>query len=171
MSVNVFRTITSAIQFVDFCKKLDIRGGLSDSDLETLYSYADENGYNLVLVDNYSRYTHRFYLSDLLFTFFDYDTLKDLALEIGISEDLIGKAKDSDELSNLIEKQDAGIIDEQSFASIVDSFLPADQYITPILSNNAFCFLVMHDSVFEQVIKGITLIRLGSKNEFRRKLL
>lgn len=149
MSVNVFKTITSATQFVDFCKKLDIRGNLYDSDLEALYSYADEVAYDLVLVDNFSRYVRRFYLSDLLFTFFDYDTLKDLALEIGVSEDLIDKAKDSDELSDLIGKQDAGIIDEQSFASIVDSFLPADQYITPILSNNAFCFLVMNDSIFE----------------------
>ena len=149
MSVNTFKTFTSATQFVDFCEKLDIQGNLYDSDLETLYSYAEETGYDLVLVDNYSRYVHRFYLSDLLFTFFDYDTLKDLALEIGVSEDLIDKAKDNDELSDLIGKQDAGIIDEQSFARIVDSFLPADQYITPVLSNNVFCFLVMHDSVFE----------------------
>ena len=149
MSINVFRTITSATKFVDFCKRLGNQGNLLDSDLEAIYSYADDNGYDVVLVDNYSRYTHRFYLSDLLFTFFDYDTLKDLALEIGVSEDLIDKAKDSDELSDLIGKQNAGIIDEQSFASIVDSFLTADQYITPILSNNAFCFLVMHDSVFE----------------------
>lgn len=149
MSINVFKTITSATKFVDFCKNLGIVGSLSDSDLETLYSYADGVGYDLVLVDNYSRYTHRFYLSDLLFTFFDYDTLKDLALEIGVSEDLIDEAKDSDELSDLIGKQNAGIIDEQSFASIVDSFLPADQYITPILSNNAFCFLVMNDCIFE----------------------
>lgn len=149
MSIKVSKTITSAIKFVDFCKALGIHGNLFDSDLEALYSYAEKTGYDLVLVDNYSRYVHRFYLSDLLFTFFDYDTLKDLALEIGVSEDLIDKAKDNDELSNLIGKQDAGIIDEQSFASIVDSFLPADQYITPILSNNVFCFLVMHDSVFE----------------------
>ncbi len=78
MSINVFKTITSATKFVDFCKKLDIQGNLYDSDLETLYSYAEKTGYDLVLVDNYSRYTHRFYLSDLLFTFFDYDTLKHL---------------------------------------------------------------------------------------------
>lgn len=149
MSVNVFKTITSATKFVDFCKKLDIQSNLSDSDLETLYSYAEEFGYDLVLVDSYSRYVHRFYLSELLFTFFDYDDLKDLALEIGVSEDLIDKTKDNDELSDLIGKQDAGIIDKQSFASIVDSFLPADQYITPILSNDDFCFLVMNDSIFE----------------------
>ena len=148
MSINVFRTITSAIQFVDFCKKLDIRGGLSDSDLETLYSYADKNGYDLVLVDNYSRYTHRFYLSELLFTFLDSDSLGDVAFEIGLPDDLIEEAND-DELSEAIEKRVKDKIDEKDFANIFDSFLPADQYITPILSNNAFCFLVMHDSVFE----------------------
>ncbi len=150
MSVNVFKTITSATKFVDFCKNLGIVGSLSDSDLETLYSYADGVGYDLILVDNLSQYVRRFYLSDLLFTFFDYDTLKDLALEIGVSEDLIDKAKDSDELSNLIGKQDAGIIDEQSFADIVDSFLPAAQYITPMLSDDyGYCFLVMNDCIFE----------------------
>ena len=150
MSIKVSKTITSAIKFVDFCKALGIHGNLFDSDLETLYSYADTVGYDLVLVDNYNRYTHRFYLSDLLFTFFDYDTLKDLALEIGVSEDLIDKAKDSNELSDLIGKQDAGIIDKQSFASIVDSFLPAAQYVTPLLSDDySYCFLVMNDCIFE----------------------
>lgn len=150
MSINVFRTITSATQFVDFCKKLDIQGNLYDSDLETLYSYAEETGYDLVLVDNYSRYVHSFYLSDLLFTFFDYDTLKDLALEIGVSEDLIDKAKDNDELSNLIEKRVTDKIGKKDFADIFDSFLPANQYITPLLSDDyGYCFLVMHDSVFE----------------------
>ena len=150
MSINVFRTITSAIQFVDFCKKLDIQGNLYDSDLEALYSYADGVGYDLVLVDNYSRYTHRFYLSDLLFTFFDYDTLKDLALEIGVSEDLIDEVKDNDELIDLIEKRVTDKIDKKDFADIVDSFLPAAQYVTPLLSDDCdYCFLVMNDCIFE----------------------
>lgn len=149
MSINVFRTITSATQFVDFCKKLDIQGNLYDSDLEALYSYAEKTGYDLVLVDNYSRYTHRFYLSDLLFTFFDYDTLKDLALEIGLPDDLIEEAND-DELSELIEKRVTDKIDEKDFADIFDSFLPAAQYITPMLSDDYdYCFLVMNDCIFE----------------------
>ena len=56
MSVNVFRTITSATKFVDFCKILGNQGNLFDSDLEAIYSYADDNGYDVVLVDNYQYY-------------------------------------------------------------------------------------------------------------------
>lgn len=148
MSIKVSRTITSATKFADFCKTLDINGNLFDSDLETLYSYADGNGYDLALVDNFSQYVRSFYLSELLFTFLDSDSLGDLALEIGLPDDLIEEAND-DELSGLIEKRVTDKIDEKDFADIFDSFLPANQYITPILSNNAFCFLVMHDSVFE----------------------
>ena len=149
MSINVFRTITSATKFVDFCKNLGIVGSLSDSDLETLYSYADGVGYDLVLVDRFSRYVGRFSLSGLLFSFLDSKSLKDLALEIGLSEDLIDEVKD-DELNDLIEKRVTDKIDKKDFADIVGSFLPANQYITPLLSDDYdYCFLVMNDCIFE----------------------
>jgi hypothetical protein len=150
MSINVFKTITSATKFVDFCKSLGIVGGLSDSDLETLYSYADGVGYDLILVDRFSRYVGRFSLSGLLFSFLDSESLKDIALEIGLSEDLIDEVKDNDELIDLIEKRVTDKIDKKDFADIVDSFLPANQYITPLLSDDYdYCFLVMNDSIFE----------------------
>lgn len=149
MSINVFRTITSATKFADFCKQLGIYGNLFDSDLETLYSYADEVGYDIVLVDNFSRYVSRFYLSGLLFTFLDSDGLGDLAFEIGIPEDVTEELKD-DELIDLIEKRVKDKIDEKDFANIFDSFLPANQYITPLLSDDYdYCFLVMNDCIFE----------------------
>lgn len=149
MSIKVFRTITSATKFADFCKTLDINGNLFDSDLETLYSYADGVGYDLILVDNFSQYVRRFYLSELLFTFLDSDGLGDLALEIGLPDDLIEEAND-DELSELIEKRVTDKIDEKDFADIVDSFLPAAQCITPMLSDDYdYCFLVMNDCIFE----------------------
>lgn len=149
MSINVFRTITSATKFVDFCKNLGIVGSLSDSDLETLYSYADGVGYDLILVDSFSQYVKRFYLSELLFTFLDSDGLGDLAFEIGLPDDLIEEAND-DELSELIEKRVTDKIDEKDFADIVDSFLPTAQYITPMLSDDYdYCFLVMNDCIFE----------------------
>lgn len=150
MSINVFKTITSATQFADFCKNLDIVGSLSDSDLETLYSYADGVGYDLILVDRFSRYVGRFSLSGLLFFFLDSESLKDIALEIGLSEDLIDEVKDNDELIDLIEKRVTDKIDKKDFADIVDSFLPAAQYITPMLSDDyGYCFLVMNDCIFE----------------------
>lgn len=149
MSIKVSRTITSATKFADFCKTLDINGNLFDSDLETLYSYADGAGYDLALVDNFSQYVRRFYLSELLFTFLDSDSLGDLALEIGLPDDLIEEAND-DELSELIEKRVTDKIDEKDFADIFDSFLPANQYITPLLSDDYdCCFLVINDCIFE----------------------
>lgn len=149
MSIKVSRTITSATKFADFCKTLDINGNLFDSDLETLYSHADGTGYDLALVDNFSQYVRRFYLSELLFTFLDSDSLGDLALEIGLPDDLIEEAND-DELSELIEKRVTDKIDEKDFADIFDSFLPANQYITPLLSDDYdYCFLVMNDCIFE----------------------
>ena len=150
MSINVFKTITSATKFVDFCKSLGIVGSLSDSDLETLYSYADGVGYDLILVDNFSRYAGRFSLGGLLFSFFDSESLKDLALEIGLSEDLIDEVKYNDELIDLIEKRVTDKIDKKDFADIVDSFLPANQYVTLLLSDDCdYCFLVMNDCIFE----------------------
>ena len=149
MSINVFRTITSATKFADFCKNLGIESSLFDSDLETLYSYADEVGYDIVLVDNFSRYVRRFYLSDLLFTFLDSDGLGDLSYEIGIPEDATEELKD-DELIDLIEKRVKDKIGEKDFADIFDSFLPADQCVTPMVSDDYdYCFLVMNDSIFE----------------------
>lgn len=149
MSIKVSKTITSAIKFVDFCKALGIHGNLFDSDLETLYSYADTVGYDLVLVDNFSQYVRRFYLSELLFTFLDSDDLGDLAFEIGLSDDLIEEAND-DELSEAIEKRVKDKIDEKDFANIFDSFLSAAQYVTPLLSDDYdYCFLVMNDCIFE----------------------
>lgn len=149
MSINVFKTITSATKFVDFCKTLGIHGNLFDSDLETLYSYADAVGYDLALVDNFSQYVKRFYLSGLLFTFLDSDGLGDLAFEIGLPDDLVEDAND-DELSGLIEKRVKDKIDEKDFANIFDSFLPAAQYVTPLLSDDYdYCFLVMNDYIFE----------------------
>ena len=149
MSVNVFRTITSATKFVDFCKNLGIVGSLSDSDLETLYSYADGVGYDLVLVDRFSRYVGRFSLSGLLFSFLDSDDLGNLAFEIGLPEDLTEELKD-DELIDLIEKRVKDKIGERDFADIFDSFLPADQYVTPMTSDDYdYCFLVMNDCIFE----------------------
>lgn len=149
MSIKVSKTITSAIKFVDFCKALGIHGNLFDSDLETLYSYADAVGYDLVLVDNFSQYVRRFYLSELLFTFLDSDDLGDLAFEIGLSDDLIEEAND-DELSEAIEKRVKDKIDEKDFANIFDSFLSAAQYVTPLLSDDYdYCFLVMNDCIFE----------------------
>lgn len=149
MSVNVFRTITNATQFADFCKNLGIVGSLSDSDLETLYSYADGVGYDLILVDRFSRYVGRFSLSGLLFSFLDSDSLGDLAFEIGLPDDLVEDAND-DELIDLIEKRVTDKIDKKDFANIVDSFLPAAQYITPMLSDDyGYCFLVMNDCIFE----------------------
>lgn len=149
MSIKVFRTITSATKFADFCKTLDINGNLFDSDLETLYSYADAVGYDLVLVDNFSQYVRRFYLSELLLTFLDSYSLGDLALEIGLLDDLVEESND-EELSELIEKRVTDKIDEKDFADIFDSFLPAHQYITPLLSDDYdYCFLVMNDCIFE----------------------
>ncbi|WP_288953389.1 hypothetical protein [uncultured Prevotella sp.] len=149
MSIKVSKTITSATKFADFCKTLDICGNLFDSDLETLYSYADAVGYDLVLVDNFSQYVRRFYLSELLFTFLDSDGLGDLAFEIGLPDDLIEEAN-NDELSELIEKRVTDKIDKKDFADIVDSFLPAAQYVTPLLSDDyGYCFLVMNDCIFE----------------------
>lgn len=149
MSVNVFKTITSATKFVDFCKNLGIVGSLSDSDLETLYSYADEVGYDLILVDNFAPYVKRFSLNYLLFTFLDSDGLGDLSYEIGIPEDSIEELND-EELSNLIEKRVTDKIGKKDFADIFDSFLPANQYITPLLSDDfGYCFLVMNDCIFE----------------------
>lgn len=148
MSVNVFKTITSATKFVDFCKNLGIVGSLSDSDLEALYSYADGAGYVLILVDNFSRYVGHFSLSGLLFSFLDSESLVDLALEIGLPDDLIEEAND-DELSELIEKRVTDKIDESDFADILDSFLPANQYITPLFSDDfGYCFLVINDCIF-----------------------
>lgn len=150
MSIKVSKTITSAIKFVDFCKALGIHGNLFDSDLETLYSYADTVGYDLILVDRFSRYVGRFSLSGLLFFFLDSESLKDIALEIGLSEDLIDEVKDNDELIDLIEKRVTDKIDKKDFADIVDSFLPAAQYVTPLLSDDCdYCFLVMNDCIFE----------------------
>lgn len=149
MNVNVFKTITSATKFADFCKTLDINGNLFDSDLETLYSYADKVGYDLVLVDNFSQYVRRFYLSELLFTFLDSDGLGDVAFEIGLPDDLIEESND-DELIDLIEKRVTDKIDKKDFADIVGSFLPAAQYVTPLLSDDCgYCFLVMNDCIFE----------------------
>lgn len=150
MGIKVSRTITSATKFADFCKTLDINGNLFDSDLETLYSYADGVGYDLILVDRFSRYVGRFSLSGLLFFFLDSESLKDIALEIGLSEDLIDEVKDNDELIDLIEKRVTDKIDKKDFADIVDSFLPAAQYVTPLLSDDCdYCFLVMDDCIFE----------------------
>ena len=149
MSVNVFKTITSATKFVDFCKDLGIGSNMLDSELETLYSYADEVGYDLVLVDNFAPYVKRFSLNYLLFTFLDSDGLGDLSYEIGILEDSIEELND-EELSNLIEKRVTDKIGKKDFADIFDSFLPANQYITPLLSDDfGYCFLVMNDCIFE----------------------
>jgi hypothetical protein len=149
MSVNVFKTITSATKFVDFCKDLGIVSNMLDSELETLYSYADEVGYDLVLVDNFAPYVKRFSLNYLLFTFLDSDGLGDLSYEIGIPEDSIEELND-EELSNLIEKRVTDKIGKKDFADIFDSFLPANQYITPLLSDDfGYCFLVMNDCIFE----------------------
>lgn len=149
MSVNVFKTITSATKFVDFCKDLGIGSNMLDSELETLYSYADEVGYDLVLVDNFAPYVKRFSLNYLLFTFLDSDGLGDLSYEIGIPEDSIEELND-EELSNLIEKRVTDKIGKKDFADIFDSFLPANQYITPLLSDDfGYCFLVMNDCIFE----------------------
>lgn len=149
MSVNVFKTITSATKFVDFCKNLGIGSNMLDSELETLYSYADEVGYDLVLVDNFAPYVKRFSLNYLLFTFLDSDGLGDLSYEIGIPEDSIEELND-EELSNLIEKRVTDKIGKKDFADIFDSFLPANQYITPLLSDDfGYCFLVMNDCIFE----------------------
>ena len=149
MSIKVSKTITSAIKFVDFCKALGIHGNLFDSDLETLYSYADAVGYDLVLVDNFSQYVRRFYLSELLFTFLDSDDLGDVAFEIGLPDDLIEESND-DELSEAIEKRAKDKIYEKDFADIFDTFLSAAQYMTPLLSDDYdYCFLVMNECNFE----------------------
>lgn len=149
MSIKASKTITSATKFVDFCKMLGIHGNLFDSDLETLYLYADAVGHDLALVDNFSQYVKRFYLSGLLFTFLDSDGLGDLAFEIGLPDDLIEESND-DELSELIKKRVTDKIDEKDFADIFDSFLPAAQYITPLSSDDYdYCFLVMNDCIFE----------------------
>lgn len=148
MSINVFKTITSATKFVDFCKDIGIGSNMLDSELETLYSYADEVGYDLVLVDNFAPYVKRFSLNYLLFTFLDSDGLGDLSYEIGIPEDSIEGLND-EELSNLIEKRVTDKIGKKDFADIFDSFLPANQYITPLLSDDyGYCFLVMNDCIF-----------------------
>lgn len=149
MSVNVFKTITSATKFVDFCKDLGIGSNMLDSELETLYSYADEVGYDLVFVDNFAPYVKRFSLNYLLFTFLDSYDLWYLSYEIGIPEDSIEELND-EELSNLIEKRVTDKIGKKDFADIFDSFLPANQYITPLLSDDyGYCFLVMNDCIFE----------------------
>lgn len=151
MSVNTFKTFTSATQFVDFCKKLDIQSSLSDLDLETLYSYADENGYSIALVDNYSRYAERFSLSFLLFTFFDLDNLKDLALEVHLPEDLVDETDDVDRLAYLITTQIKDVISLDDFTSILNSFLPGDKNAISIYSedyDDDYDFLVINDSIF-----------------------
>lgn len=150
MSVNVFKTITSATKFVDFCKRLDNQGNLFDSDLEAIYSYADDNGYDVVLVDNYQYYARRFSMAGLFFTFLNADSLKDLAMEVGLSEDVINNVDDDDALYDLIESQVKDAFNQEDFIFTIQSFLPGDQSITPIPSDDDDCyFLVMKDSIFE----------------------
>ena len=89
-------------------------------------------------------------MTGLFFTFLNADSLKDLAMEVGLSEDKINDVDGDDALCDLIESQVKNTLNQEDFIYTIQSFLPGDQSITPITSNDGDCyFLVMKDSIFE----------------------
>lgn len=123
MSGNVVKAITYATQFANFCEKLNIQGDLTPLELESLYLYAVKNGYDIALVENYSDYVELHGLSYIFFAFLDdWDILKDLAIRVHLSEDLIDKTDDSDELIELVTTQIENTMSANDFIDIVKPF-------------------------------------------------
>ena len=97
MNVNFFKSVTSATQFIDFCKKLDIQGNLSDSDLKAIYSCADKYKYAVVLSEDYQYHVEHLGVYELFYKYFDWGSLKDLGMEIGISQDSLDATLNDDD--------------------------------------------------------------------------
>lgn len=151
MSGNVVKAITYATQFSNFCEKLNIRGELSNLELETLYLYAVKNGYDIVLVEDYCDYVESCGLSYMFFAFLDdWDILEELAIRVHLSEDLIDKTDDSDRLIELITTQIENTMSANDFIDIVEPFLPAGKVVVQIPSADwgDFNFIVIDDSIF-----------------------
>ena len=104
MNVNFSKTVTSATQFIDFCKKLDIQGNLSDSDLKAIYSCADKYKYAVVLFEDYQYHVEHLGVYELFYKYFDWGSLKDLGMEIGISQDSLDATLNDDENKDKIIK-------------------------------------------------------------------
>ena len=131
-------------------------GNLSDSDLKAIYSCADKYGYDIVLAENYQDCVEHLSIYELFSKYLDWGCLKDIGMEMGVSQDSIDATlnddddREKDEIINLVITYAMNNLDKEDFADIVDSFLPAAQYITPMLSDDyGYCFLVMNDCIFE----------------------
>lgn len=151
MSGNVVKAITYATQFANFCEKLNIQGDLTPLELESLYLYAVKNGYDIALVEDYSSHVELHGLSYIFFAFLDdWDILKDLAIRVHLSEDLIDKTDDSDELIELITTQIENTMSANDFIDIVKPFLPAGRVIIQISSTywGDFNFIIIDDLIF-----------------------
>lgn len=151
MSGNVVKTVTYATQFASFCEKLNIRGELSNPELEALYLYAVKNGYDIVLVEDYCDYVESCGLSYIFFAFLDdWDILEDLAVKVHLSEDLIHKTDDSDRLIELITTQIENTMSANDFIDIVEPFLPAGKIIVQVPSTHYddFNFIVIDNCIF-----------------------
>lgn len=153
MNVNFFKSVTSATQFIDFCKKLDIQGNLSDSDLKAIYSCADKYKYAVVLSEDYQYHVEHLGVYELFYKYFDWGSLKDLGMEIGISQDSLDTTLNDDDnkdkIINLIITYATNNLDKQDFASIVEERLSDNDYVIPILTEgDKYDFLIIEDSVF-----------------------
>lgn len=149
MNVNFFKSVTSATQFIDFCKKLDIQGNLSDSDLKAIYSCADKYKYAVVLSEDYQYHVEHLGVYELFY----WGSLKDLGMEIGISQDSLDATLNDDDnkdkIINLVITYATNNLDKQDFASIVEERLSDNDYVIPILTEgDKYDFLIIEDSVF-----------------------
>ena len=108
MNVNFSKTVISATQFVDCCKKLDIQGNLSDSDLKAIYSCADKYGYDIVLAENYQDRVEHLSIYELFSKYLDWGCLKDIGMEMGVSQDSVDATlnddddREKDEIINIV---------------------------------------------------------------------
>lgn len=140
MNVNFSKTVISATQFVDCCKKLDIQGNLSDSDLKAIYSCADKYGYDIVLAENYQDCVEHLSIYELFSKYLDWGCLKDIGMEMGVSQDSIDATlnddddKEKDEIINLVITYAMNNLDKEDFANIVESYLSDSEYVVPVLS-------------------------------------
>lgn len=156
MNVNFSKTVTSAAQFADFCKELDIQGNLSDSDLKAIYSCADKYKYAIVLFENYQYHVEHIGVYELFYKYFDWGSLKDLVMEIGISQDSLDATLNDDDdddskdkIINLVITYATNNLDKQDFASIVEERLSDNNYVIPIpTEGDRYDFLIIEDSVF-----------------------
>lgn len=153
MNVNFSKTVTSATQFIDFCKKLDIQGNLSDSDLKAIYSCADKYKYAVVLFEDYQYHVEHLGVYELFYKYFDWGSLKDLGMEIGISQDSLDATLNDDDnkdkIINLVITYATNNLDKQDFASIVEELLSDNDYVIPVpTEGDKYDFLIIEDSVF-----------------------